>query len=77
MDDLERKSRYELIKDMSVEELAFFIAGIETGQVTLPFKYACDAQFKIECFKCAKKDINNSCYMNWIKEKSYKYQLLG
>ena len=74
-DDKAIKTRYELIKDMSIEEMARFISGIRSGDVGIALQYACNAQFLNECFECAKKKPKENCYRKWLENKSYMSNL--
>lgn len=69
------KTRYELIKEMSIEEMARFISGIRSGDVGIALKYACNAQFLNECFECAKNKPEENCYRTWLESKSYMSNL--
>lgn len=64
------KTRYELIKEMSIEEMAKFISGIRSGDIGIALQYACNAQFLNECFECAKDKPEGNCYRKWLEGKS-------
>lgn len=69
-DNEELKTRYELIKEMTIEEMARFISGIRSGDIGINLQYACNAQYLNECFECAKKKPEENCYRTWLESKS-------
>lgn len=72
------KTRYELIKELSAEDLALFIAALYTHNVNPKFRYACNNPLLENCFKCAKHDKKDNCFLFWLNEtdpEEFKQQL--
>ena len=64
---IEKKTRYELIKNLSLDEMARFISGIKSGEVGIPLQYACNAEFLNECVECTKEKPEDNCYKMWLE----------
>lgn len=62
------KTRFELIKEMSAEDLAIYIAALYTHEINPKFRYFCSNPSLHMCFKCAKDDKKDNCFLAWLKE---------
>ena len=62
------KTRLDFIRGLSAEDLALYIAGLYTHNINPAFRYACSNPLLDNCFKCAKHDKKDNCFLAWLKE---------